>query len=143
MSYRERLIELQLFPLMYYLDLQDVLFLLKCIKYPPDNFDVFSYISFCKSNSRSSSMGKLKYVYKWLSTTRHFYFNRVVRIWNQLPFLDLTLSFNSLKSIVIDHLWNHLFVILILLMCALIISFVRVIIVILSLHFNFTCIISF
>ena len=107
MSYRERLIELQLFPLMYYLDLQDVLFLLKCIKYPPDNFDVFSYISFCKSNTRSSSMGKLKYVYKRLSTTRHFYFNRVVRIWNQLPFLDLTLSFNSLKSIVIDHLWNH------------------------------------
>ena len=77
MSYRERLIELQLFPLMYYLDLQDVLFLLKCIKYPPDNFDVFSYISFCKSNTRSSSMGKLKYVYKRLSTTRHFYFNRV------------------------------------------------------------------
>ena len=107
MSYRERLIELQLFPLMYYLDLQDVLFLLKCIKYPPDNFNVFSYISFCKSNTRSSSMGKLMYVYKRLSTTRHFYFNRVVRIWNQLPFLDLTLSFNSLKSIVVDHLWNH------------------------------------
>ena len=68
---------------------------------------MFFYISFCKSNTRSSSMGKLKYVYKRLSTTRHFYFNRIVRIWNQLPFLDLTLSFNSLKSIVIDHLWNH------------------------------------
>ena len=63
MSYRERLIDLQLFSLMYYLDLQNVLFLIKCIKYPPDNNDVFSYIVFCKTNTRSSNMDKLKYVY--------------------------------------------------------------------------------
>ena len=107
MSYRERLIELHLLPLMYYLDLQDVLFLLKCIKHPPDNLDIFSYITFCKSNTRSSSSGKLKYIYKRLSITRHFYFSRVVRIWNQLPFLDLSLSFNVLKSTITNYLWEH------------------------------------
>ena len=107
LSYKDRLIELKLLPLMYWYDFQDVLFLLKCMLHPPDNFDIFNYVSFCDTNTRTAGLGKLKYVYKRLSSTRHFYFNRVVRLWNSLPFLDLSLSFNSLKNFIYDHLWNH------------------------------------
>ena len=107
LSYKERLIELKLLPLMYWYDFQDILFILKCILHPPDNFNIFNYVSFCTTNTRSAGRGKLCYVYKRLSCTRHFYFNRVVRLWNNLPFLNLSLSFNSLKLFIYNHLWNH------------------------------------
>ena len=58
-SYRDRLIQLRLLPLFYWLDLQDLLFLVKCFLFPPDNFDIFSYVSFCKPGSRSGTSGKL------------------------------------------------------------------------------------
>ena len=45
--------------LIYWLDLQDLLFLVKCFLFPPDNFDIFSYVSFCKPGSRSGTSGKL------------------------------------------------------------------------------------
>ena len=107
LSYKDRLINLNLLPLMYWYDLQDILFLLKCILHPPDNFNIFNYVNFSDTSTRTAGQGKLKYVYKRLSSTRHFYFNRVVRLWNSLPFLDLSLSFNSLKYIIYNHLWNH------------------------------------
>ena len=107
LSYKEQLIELKLLPLMYWYDFQDILFILKCILHPPDNFNIFNYVSFCTTNTRSAGGGKLCYVYKRLSCTRHFYFNRVVRLWNNLPFLNLSLSFNSLKLFIYNHLWNH------------------------------------
>ena len=52
----------------------------------PDNFDVLHFISFCESGgTRSTSYGHLKVNFKRTSTTRHFYFNRVVRLWNSVP----------------------------------------------------------
>lgn len=84
-NYRDRLIDLQLLPLMYHHDLRDVLFIIKCLLSPPDNFDILQYVSFSTHGTRTTSAGKLKVNFRRISTTRHFYFNRVVRLWNTIP----------------------------------------------------------
>ena len=45
LSYKERLIELKLLSLMHWYDFQDILFILKCILHPPDNFNIFKVLS--------------------------------------------------------------------------------------------------
>ena len=75
--YSDRLIQLRLLPLFYWLDLQDLLFLVKCFLFPPDNFDIFFYVSFCKPGSCSGTSGKLFCSFHRLSSSRHFYFTRV------------------------------------------------------------------
>ena len=87
LDYKGRLTELQLLPLMYYYDLQDLLFLIKCLLSPPDNFDII--ITVRTFLYYGTTAGKLKVNYKHMSTTRHFYFNRVVRLWNAIPPLCL------------------------------------------------------
>ena len=42
-SYKERLVSLKLLPLMYYYELCDVLFFVKCIKCPDSSFDVLQF----------------------------------------------------------------------------------------------------
>ena len=48
--------------------------------------------------------------YSSISLSRHSYFYRLVRIWNALPPLDLSLSFSfsSLKLQIKQHFWNIL-----------------------------------
>lgn len=92
LNYKECLIDLQLLPLMYHHNLRDVLFIVKCLLSPPDNFDILQYVSFSTHGTRSTSSDKLKVNFHRTSTTHHFYFNRVVKLWN-IPShcLDLTL----------------------------------------------------
>ena len=45
MDYKSRLITLEILPLMYWFELQDILFLVKYFKTPSDNFDIFDFIS--------------------------------------------------------------------------------------------------
>ena len=46
LDYKGCLTELQLLPLMYCYDLQELLFLIKCLLSPPDNFDILEYVPF-------------------------------------------------------------------------------------------------
>ena len=41
------------------------------------------------TNTRSSIRGKLVFHYKRTSVGRHYYFNRLVRLWNALPEVNL------------------------------------------------------
>ena len=109
LDYKGRLTELQLLPLMYYYDLQDLLFLIKCLLSPPDNFNILQYISFSSHGTRSTTAGKLKVNYRRTSTTRHFYFNRVVKLWNAVPpsCLDLTFTYNTIRRRLLLHFWDH------------------------------------
>ena len=54
-SYKDRLVSLSLLPLMYWLELNDVMYLVSALKNPSDNVSIFQYVSFCKSSTRSSS----------------------------------------------------------------------------------------
>ena len=64
-AYRERLIKLQLLPLMMVLELSDIMFFIRSIKNPTTSFDITKFINF-SSNSTRSSHFKLKHSYKIL-----------------------------------------------------------------------------
>ena len=81
-------------PLMYWFELQDITFLLKCLQDPNDHMNIFQYVTFASSITRAGNAGKLKSNHCKTSTVRHFFFNRVVRLWNSLPnnLIDLSQS---------------------------------------------------
>ena len=106
-NYKSRLISLNLLPLMYWYELQDLMFLVKCLKDPPDNFDILSHISFLSSCTRASSSKKLKHNLCHTTTTRHFYFNRVVHLWNAIPAVDTSQSYYIIKRQLSSFLWDH------------------------------------
>ena len=90
-DYRSRLITLNLLPLMYWLELQDLIFCVKSLQSPSDNFNIRNYVQFSTSSTRSSGC-KLLYKTSCSSTTRHFYLNRIVLLWNASPPIDISLS---------------------------------------------------
>lgn len=109
-SYKDRLLMLGLLPLMYWFELQDIMFLVKCLKNPPDNFDIYDHISFVDQDgrsTRSSAAHHLKSKQCHTSYSRHFYFNRVVRLWNSIPPIDLSLSEHTIKFKLTDFFWSH------------------------------------
>ena len=90
--------------------LQDILLFLELTKNPPDNFDIFKYVCFIKTSTRNSTEGKIKTslsVIPRLNSTRHHYFNRIIRIWNSLPPLDLGGSMSTLKAFLVKLYWNY------------------------------------
>ena len=53
---------------MYWVELQDLLFLIKCLKEPPNNFNLLKNISFVNSDTRSATTNKLRVNYTELVT---------------------------------------------------------------------------
>ena len=106
-DYKQRLIQSNLLPLMYWLELQDILFLVKCLQNPSDNFNIRNFVTFTSSCTRSTSSNKLRYNYCRSTTTRHFYFNRIVRLWNALPQINLSLPYINIKKFIYSYFWNH------------------------------------
>ena len=96
---------------MYMLDLSDILFFIKSIKQPSNHFNIFHYVSFSSSNTRSSSKNKLRtYVINILQTTNnttHILQDLIPRLWNYLPPVDLDQPFITIKTQIYDHLLNH------------------------------------
>ena len=92
---------------MYRLQLQDILYIIKCFKDPADNFFVQNFVSFVHLNTRSTASNKLRINFSKTSHSQHFYFNRVAKLWNSLPPLDLSLSFNTLKLHLKQLFWKH------------------------------------
>ena len=92
-----RLLQLNLLPLMYIYELNDLMFLIKSLNMPTENFDIKDFISFNASNTRSGSHLKLCHP-RALSTNHHyFYFNRIVRLWNHMPVIDISLPSHVIK----------------------------------------------
>lgn len=106
-DYKTRLVNLNLLPLMYWLELQDLLFLIKSMKEPSENFNIFQYVKFGTSTTRASSSHHLVHQYHRTSHSSHFYFSRIVRLWNSLQPLDISVSLHLIKSNIKSCLWNH------------------------------------
>ena len=109
-SYKSRLINIKLLPLMYWLELQDVLFLVKCLQGTTDNFNIHDFIPAPSSShrpTRASQSGKFKHKLCRTVAGHQFYLNRIIRLWNALPQIDLSLSFQSVKHFIFEFLWNH------------------------------------
>ena len=106
-SYRDRLIKLRLLPLMMEFELCDILFLINSLKKPTRHFDVFKYIHISNHSTRSSHHFKLNHSISKNNTSGNFYFNRIPRLWNSIPPLDISLSTPFLKAIIRDFFWDH------------------------------------
>ena len=88
-DYKSRLLSLHLLPLMYYVELCDLMFFIKNITHPSECFKIKDYITFSNCSTRSSAHYKLRHNQTATSSYRHFYFNRIVRLWNSLPPIDI------------------------------------------------------
>ena len=108
LDYKSRLANLKLLPLMYFYEMQDILFFVKSLQDPDDNLNVHSFVSFSRS-SRSSRTNKLSHKLCHTTSYRHFYFNRLVRLWNTIPAgtIDLSLSYTSIKKSLKHFFWDH------------------------------------
>ena len=65
------------------------------------------YIQFNVSNTRSSSYLKLRHSISQNNLQGHFFFNRLPRLWNSLPLLDISLSIPSIRTKLREHFCNH------------------------------------
>ena len=106
-DYRSRLIALHILPLMMQLEVFDVMFFIRCLKAPTDAFNIYDHVTFHTSSTRSSTHLKLKHVLSRTNSARHFYFNRIPRLWNSLPTFDLDQSISSIKREVQQFFWDH------------------------------------
>ena len=104
-DYKSRLLKLDLLPLMHWYELQDLLCLIKCLQNQPENINI-DHVKFVSSGTRRSNR-TLQYNYTRTTAARHFFFNRVVRLWNALQPINIDLPFNSIKHHLIRTLWNR------------------------------------
>ncbi len=107
LSYKERLIHLNLLPLMYHLELLDVAFFVTSIKNTSNHFDISRYVEISTGKTRSSNKTTIKHKFASSSKHYHFYFNRISRLWNSLPSTDLTLSPSTIKHHLKQFFWSH------------------------------------
>ena len=65
------------------------------------------FISFSSSSTRSSTFKKLQHRYYRTTANRHFYFNRIVLLWNKLPPIDTSNSYKSIKKFLLSFFWQY------------------------------------
>ena len=65
------------------------------------------YVSFSNSNTRSTTHLKLKHSLSKTHADGHFYFNRLPRLWNSLPPLNLNLSLHTIKKNLWQLFWTN------------------------------------
>ena len=106
-DYKSRLVKLNLFPLMLLFELYDLTFFFKCLKFPSSAFDVTKFVTFSSSSTRSSTNHKLIHSKSSTNLSRHFYFNRLPRLWNSLPVFSLDQSLSSFKLLLKNVLWSY------------------------------------
>ena len=73
------------YPSAYWFEIQDITFLIKCLKDPSDNMDVFSQVQFAHSSTKASTNKRLIHKFCRTTTCRHLYFNCVDQLWNSFP----------------------------------------------------------
>ena len=106
-DYKSYLLKLHILPLMYTLDFNDIMFFIKNLKNRHDGFDIKSYISFVTGNTRLATSNKLQHNRSTDMMANNFYFNRLPRLWNTLPIIDINLHPDNIKQKLLHYFWNH------------------------------------
>ena len=88
------------------LDLR-TMFFIKSLKSLTNGFKITDHLSFSSGTTRSATNNKLVHKHFRLNTNRHFYFNRIPRIWNSLPPINLSHSTSTIKYKLLEHMWSH------------------------------------
>ena len=97
-DYFARLSSLKLLPLMYRLEMSDIMFFLSSLRHPTPQFNIMDHFSFCSSKTRSSSHSKLRHKFPSSSSSHHSFFTRFPRLWNYLPTIDVKESLTAIKK---------------------------------------------
>ena len=105
LNYKERLIHLNLLPLMCYYELSDIMFLVNSLKNRTIRFDVLRFVKIQDLNTRSSDRITLKHVRCESNWQQHFYFNRITHLWNKMPAVDLSLSVKTIRTKIYKVMW--------------------------------------
>ena len=71
-DYFDKLKQLNLLPLIYPFELNEIVVTLKSLKYPSPSSNITDYITFADGNTRSSSSGKMIHVGNNNNASRHF-----------------------------------------------------------------------
>ena len=110
-SYKSRLIQLNLLPLMYQYELNNLLFesLLNLTNHPVNSliFDNL-FISDPRSSSTGlSSASKLVHQTSVTNNDQYFYFCRISRLQNSLPQIDMNLPPTTIKNLLTQYFQSH------------------------------------
>ena len=70
-------------------------------------FNILQFVTVSNSNTRSSDKLTLKHTISFSNQQRHFYFNRIPRLWNSLPPIDLDLSSQTIRTKIKTFLWEQ------------------------------------
>ena len=106
-SYKSRLTKLHLLPLMMALELYDITFFIKSFKQPTHSFNILNFVSFNQNSTRSGTHCKLIQPITRTNRAKQLYFNRLPRIWNALPPIDLSNSTDAIVAQVIHVFREH------------------------------------
>ena len=76
------------------------------MKFPTSYFDISKYIRFSNYSTRATSVLKLNYSNSPTSSTYPYsFFNRIIRLWNTAPVIDLSLSIDTIKRHLTNFFW--------------------------------------
>ena len=91
-EYKERLVSFSMLPLVYILELNNILFFVSCLKNPTHNFPILKSFFFCSSNTRSADheSSKLNLIPFSSIAECNSFICHVPRLWNSLPPIDLS-----------------------------------------------------
>ena len=106
-SYRHRLTELHLLPLMMIFEINDILFFVKQLKTPSEHFNILTLLSFCSGQTRSATHFKMKILSTNTNSSRNMYFNRLPWLWNVLPLINTNKSIFTIKKDLYKLFWKH------------------------------------
>jgi len=106
-SYFDGLKKLNLLPLMYIFEFSKIICTIKSLKYPSPSFNITNYITFNDGITRSSSRIKMIHTRSSNNVNRHFFFTRILRLWNTLLPIDLSLSIATNKTTIYKFLYEH------------------------------------
>lgn len=109
MSYRDRLIKLNLLPLAYDRELKDLVFLYKCLNNYTD-LNILNFVSFVShGRTRRSNSFNLTTPSCKTSTFQASYFNRTVKLWNSVCTLSPPSKFSNptaFQTFVAKHMFS-------------------------------------
>ena len=101
-DYKSRLMRLDLLPLMYIYDLNDIMFFINSVKFPSDNFNILDYVEFTSGTTRSAGL-KPKHKSAPTNNVMSSYFYRIPRLWNSISVINLSHPPTIIKSKLKNH----------------------------------------
>ena len=92
---------------MFIYEINDISFFIKSYQSPSSHFNVYDHVTFSHCSTRPSKHSKLLHINSSSNTSRHFYFCRLPRLWNALPYIDPNLPLPTIKNKLHNFLWQH------------------------------------